>query len=168
MSGYIEPLKHPPVAISYFQKSGVRHNDPTGEEYFYLTRRPHEHNDAISFNLICTGGPEKVLPNGALYSRNEASSDEIRILIDDFLSNTYDKYPENDVEYAFFWHGLMGYTPNGIRRVGPEPRNPVLLYNLGCNGVGILPSVFGSLRISRFLNGEKVEETIFDPKDGHS
>ncbi|MGB3921782.1 MAG: FAD-binding oxidoreductase [Minisyncoccia bacterium] len=168
MSGYIEPLKHPPVAISYFPKSGLRHNDTTGEEYFYLTRRPHEHNDAISFNLICTGGPEKVLPNGALYSRNEASSDEIRILIDDFLSNTYDKYPENDVEYAFFWHGLMGYTPNGIRRVGPEPRNPVLLYNLGCNGVGILPSVFGSLRISRFLNGEKVEETIFDPKDQRS
>ena len=165
MSGYIEPLKHPPVAISYFPKSGGSHSDPTGDEYFYLTRRPHEHKGAISFNLICTGGPEKVLPNGALYSRDEASSDEVRILIDDFLNNTYDKYPENDVEYAFFWHGLMGYTPNGIRRVGPEPCNPVLLYNLGCNGVGILPSVFGSLRISKFLNGENVEQTIFDPKD---
>lgn len=165
MSGYIEPLKHPPVAISYFPKSGGGHSDPTGDEYFYLTRRPHEHKGTISFNLVSTGGPEKVLPNGALYSRDEASSDEIKILIDDFLSNTYNKYPENDVEYAFFWHGLMGYTPNGIRRVGPEPCNPVLLYNLGCNGVGILPSVFGSLRISRFLNGESVEQTIFDPKD---
>ncbi len=168
MSGYIESLNHPPIAISYFPKSGGSHNDPTGDEYFYLTRRPHEHNGILSFNLVCTGGPEKVLPNGALYSRDEASSEDMHILIDDFLSNTYDKYPDNGVEYAFFWHGLMGYTPNGIRRVGPEPCNPVLLYNLGCNGVGILPSVFGALRISRFLKGEVVEQSIFDPEDQHA
>ncbi|MEK7176840.1 MAG: FAD-binding oxidoreductase [Patescibacteria group bacterium] len=165
MSGYVEPMKHPPIAISYLPKDYGESIDPTGEEYFYLTRRPHEHEGDTSFNLTCTGGPEKVLPNHALYSREEASSEDMRILIDNFLRDNYNKYPETDFEYAFSWHGLMGYTPNGIRRVGPEPCNTALLYNLGCNGVGILPSIFGGMRISRFIKGEKVEQSIFDPHD---
>jgi glycine/D-amino acid oxidase-like deaminating enzyme len=165
MSGYIEPLNQQPVAISYFPKTLGHSGDPTGESYFYLTRRPHEHEGKDSYNLVCTGGPEKVLPNGAAYSREDACSEEMRALIDDFLRDNYAKYPSEETEYAFCWHGLMGYTPNGIRRIGPEPCNPVLLYNLGCNGVGILPSIFGGKRISRFLRGENVEQSIFDPHD---
>jgi glycine/D-amino acid oxidase-like deaminating enzyme len=56
----------------------------------------------------------------------------------------------------------MGYTRNGVRMAGPEPQNPVLLYNLGCNGVGILPSALGGRIIARHLAGEKVERSIFD------
>jgi hypothetical protein len=56
----------------------------------------------------------------------------------------------------------MGYTKNGIRFIGPEPKNNVLLYNLGCNGVGILPSIYGGKKISRHLAGESVEKSIFD------
>ena len=59
----------------------------------------------------------------------------------------------------------MGYTPNGVRLVGVEPKNRVLLYNLGCNGVGILPSIFGGDRISHILAGEKLSPSIFDPKE---
>lgn len=59
----------------------------------------------------------------------------------------------------------MGYTPTGLRCIGPEPTNPVLLYNLGCNGVGIFPSIFGSKRIAQFLKGEHLEPLIFDPRD---
>lgn len=165
MSGYVEPLNQPPTAISYFPKTNEHNGDPTGESYFYLTRRPHEHEGKDSYNLICTGGPEKVLPNGAGYSRQKPCSEEVRTVVDDFLRSNYDKYPNKETEYSFCWHGLMGYTPNGIRRVGPEPCNPVLLYNLGCNGVGILPSIFGGMRISRFLKGEEVELSIFDPHD---
>ena len=165
MSGYVQPLSHPPVAISYFPKTNQYSDDPTGQTYFYLTRRPHEHEGNSSYNLICTGGPEKVLPNGAQYLREDLCSEDMRNSINDFLRDSYEKHPGDEVEYSFCWHGLMGYTPNGVRRVGPEPCNPVLLYNLGCNGVGILPSVFGGMRISRFLKGEKVEQSIFDPKD---
>ena len=164
MSGYVEPINHPPTAISYFRKNNDG-NDPTGESYFYLTRRPHEHEGNNSHNFVCTGGPEKVLPNGAKYSRQEYCSEDERIVIEDFLLDTYAKYPKKETEFSFCWHGLMGYTPNGIRRVGPEPCNTVLLYNLGCNGVGILPSIFGGMRIARFLKGENVEQSIFDPKD---
>jgi hypothetical protein len=59
----------------------------------------------------------------------------------------------------------MGYTPNGIRCVGAEPCNPVLLYNLGCNGVGILPSVYGSYRIAEIIQGKELAPSIFDPAD---
>jgi len=164
MSGYVEPLNNPPVAISYFPETDRSSSDPTGESYFYLTRRPHEHDGKDSYNLVCTGGPEKVLPNGAEYSGNDSYSEDARNVIDEFLRSNYNKHP-GETEYSFCWHGLMGYTPNGIRRIGPEPCNPVLLYNLGCNGVGILPSIFGGMRISRFLNNEHVEQSIFDPQD---
>jgi glycine/D-amino acid oxidase-like deaminating enzyme len=164
MTGYIEPLNHQPTAISYFPKKEAV-NDPTGESYFYLTRRPHDHDGVDSYNLICTGGPEKVLPNDALYSRNAESSSDIQNIIAEFLRDTFNTYPHAQKDHAFFWHGLMGYTPSGIRRVGPEPCNPVLLYNLGCNGVGILPSIFGGNRIAQFLSGEKLPHSIFDPHD---
>lgn len=164
MAGYVEPLKHPPVAISYFPHTQDYNADPTGETYFYLTRRPHEHQGSRSYNLICTGGPEQVLPNDAIYSRSASCSENMRIAIDDFLKDNYRNYV-NDTDFLFCWHGLMGYTPNGIRRIGVEPCNTVLLYNLGCNGVGILPSIYGGKRISLILENKKLEESIFDPHD---
>ncbi|WKZ29352.1 MAG: FAD-binding oxidoreductase [Patescibacteria group bacterium] len=164
MAGYYAPPGEAPMAISYFSKAKVDARDPIGESYFYLTRRPHEHESGRAHTLVCTGGPEAVLPNGAEYSRAQACAEDTKIAIDDFLSTNYAKHPGQEAEYAFCWHGLMGYTPEGVRLIGPEPLNPVLLYNLGCNGVGILPSVFGGKRISRFLNGERLEPSLFDPR----
>lgn len=165
MSGYVEPLNRAPIAISYYPPPRERNGDPTGEAYFYLTRRPHEHDGQSSYNLVCTGGPEKVLPNGATYSREHSCDEEMREKIDDFLRSNYATYPKESPSYAFCWHGLMGYTPNGVRRVGVEPLNETLLYNLGCNGVGILPSIYGSQRIAAILKGEKLAPSIFDPRD---
>lgn len=180
MAGYVEPLNSAPTAISYFAtatpsttstSSASAAAEPTGEVYFYLTRRPHQAGEpgesggksGGQTNLVCTGGPEKALPNDAVYSPEHAYSEEARWAIDDFLYSNYKNYPEGETKYSFFWHGLMGYTPNGIRRIGPEPRNPLLLYNLGCNGVGILPSVYGSKRIADIIRGVQLEPSIFDP-----
>ncbi len=163
MAGYIEPLTNPPTAISYFPYNTRPTEDPTGEPYYYLTRRPHEHEGKASYNLVCTGGPEKVLPDQATYVRTETSSEEARGQIDDFLAKNYKNYPDGGTEYSFYWHGLMGYTPNGIRRIGSEPRNPALMYNLGCNGVGILPSLYGGKRIADILQGKSLPPSIFDP-----
>lgn len=165
MAGYIEPLSSPPTVISYSPRMDSRTPDPTGESYFYLTRRPHEHQQKESHNLVCMGGPEKVLPNGALYSRDESCDEDMRMMIDDFLRQNYRNYPSDRADYAYCWHGLMGYTPNGIRRIGVEPCNPVLLYNLGCNGVGIIPSIFGGRRIAQILSGAVLEPSLFDPVD---
>jgi hypothetical protein len=57
----------------------------------------------------------------------------------------------------------MGYTPSGIRCVGPEPKNPVLMYNLGCNGVGILSSIAGAKRIEKHINKIHLRPSLFDP-----
>ncbi len=163
MSGYVEPLNRPPTAISYLPKAHNENNDPTGESYFYLTRRPHEHEGNNSYNLTCVGGPERVLPNGADYSQDAVYAEDTRIAITRFLQDNYRTYPREGADHIFSWHGLMGYTSDGIRRIGPEPLNSALLYNLGCNGVGILPSIFGALRISQYLKGEVVPSSLFDP-----
>src|SRR3989344_1081589 len=161
MSGYIEPLNNPPVAIAYFGKERKLSDNPIEEEYFYMTRRPYEDIEKKSHNLVCAGGPEQFLPEGADYSKEHESRDDIRVEIAEFLKENYKQYPKDNAEHAFFWHGLMGYTPNGIRRIGVEPLNPVLLYNLGCNGIGILPSIYGGKRLSQILAGEKLEKSIF-------
>lgn len=162
MAGYLESMNAAPTAISYFPKGMPETGDPTGETYFYFTRRPHGEE---AKNLVCAGGPEQVLPNQAVYSREEYFRQDVRDSLDEFLRTTYHHHPGSGTEYAFSWHGLMGYTPGGLRRIGAEPCNPVLLYNLGCNGVGILPSIFGGKRIARILAGETPERSIFDPVD---
>ena len=37
----------------------------------------------------------------------------------------------------------------------------MLLYNLGCNGVGFLPSIAGGHRIARLLSGERLPREFF-------
>ena len=165
MAGYLESMNAAPTALSYYPKDGEVSGDPTGEAYFYLTRRPHGEDVGEAKNLVCAGGPEQVLPNQALYTREDSCREDVRESLDEFLRSTYRHYPDPGTEYAFCWHGLMGYTPGGLRRIGIEPCNPVLLYNLGCNGVGILPSVYGGKRIARILRGEALERSIFDPVD---
>jgi len=58
----------------------------------------------------------------------------------------------------------MGYNESGIRVVGAHPLWPRLLYNVGCNGVGFLPSIFGAQRLAQLLAGDPVAPSIFDPR----
>lgn len=164
MAGYLEQSAADPTAISYYPKTDVRSDDGMGDDYFYLTRRPYEHEGSSAWSLVCAGGPDKELPSLALYSREHGCDEEKRDDINSFLAADYRSYPKDGTEYAFCWHGLMGYTPNFVRRVGVEPHNPVLLYNLGCNGVGLLPSIMGGERIARILSGEQLAPSIFDPE----
>lgn len=170
MAGYFEPLSRDPVAISYFSDSAK------SEQYYYLTRRPHRVDEQHQHNLVCIGGPEKMLSDTAVYSREDEYEEVIREDIDAFLRANYkhetpfDKLRANSAdldqtEFAFLWHGLMGYTTSGVRLIGVEPLNSVLLYNLGCNGVGILPSIYGGKRISEIIAGKKLDPSIFDPKE---
>jgi glycine/D-amino acid oxidase-like deaminating enzyme len=158
MSAYVDERDRAPIAISYIDTNNIE--DP----YFYLTRRPYENEHNQKHNLICVGGPELNIEDTNIYSKTEHTyPDEAIAGIDTFLHTTYKHAPRDAIEYKYQWHGLMGYTPNGVRVIGAEPCNPVLMYNLGCNGVGILPSVFGGSKIARILNGEKMKPSIFDP-----
>lgn len=170
MSGFIEEMSKPPTAISYYvgPQKGF---DEMDDAYFYLTRRVYEYPPAgragndNKHDLTCLGGPQQAIANRAEYHPEFDYPEEIEKTTDEFLHKLYNLGPSRKVEYAFTWHGLMGYTPNGVRLVGTEPKNAVLLYNLGCNGVGILPSIFGGDKISRIINGEQFPPSIFDPRE---
>lgn len=166
MAGYTEPMNRHPTAISYFKGDF----DETGHPlYFYLTRRPYETEKNVSHNLVCIGGPEKDLIERKQYLRTRHSFlDKTLTRINSFLRTTYKPFPKNKRTFKFHWHGLMGYTRNMLRLIGEEPCNRNLLYNLGCNGVGILPSIFGGKRIAQLIRGDRVPKMIFDPVDKRS
>lgn len=158
MSAYLESSSKPPVATSYETPDEPTENLP----YYYLTRRPFEFEKGKHHNLISIGGPEESFADTEVYSREAEYPDSAMEILDQFIRMVYAPGKKGALQYEFTWHGLMGYTKNGVRMVGPEPQNPVLLYNLGCNGVGILPSVMGGRKIARHVAGERVEPSIFD------
>jgi glycine/D-amino acid oxidase-like deaminating enzyme len=169
MSGYLEELNRPPTALAYFDNEQIQkgHAEDVFHEppYFYMTRRPYEIEKDERHNLICAGGPEILIEQPHVYSHRDEFSEEMTKKIDQFLKKTHKHAPKDNLTYRFLWHGLLGYTKSGIRLIGFEPKNPVLMYNLGCNGVGILPSIYGGKRIAQLIDGEKLESSIFDPKD---
>jgi glycine/D-amino acid oxidase-like deaminating enzyme len=159
MAGYLEPHTGVPAAISYFQKEdpGLT-DDPNAQPYFYVTRRPYEYEKENKHNLISVGGPDFTLEKKSGYSHELEFSDKAREQIGNFIKKTYDKKPD----YNFMWHGVMGYTKNLLRMIGPDPEHKRLHYNLGCNGVGILLSVFGGDKVARQIKGEEFPKSIFD------
>jgi len=166
MAAYLEPNTQEPVAISYLPSASKTGNQAFDTlPYFYLTRRAFEMEPAQKHSLICIGGPETVMDDTNNYVQAHPYPEEAQAVIDTFLDQTFKYAPKQPIKYLYRWHGLMGYTPNGVRCVGPEPLNPVLLYNLGCNGIGILPSIYGAKRVSRYLRGDVLEKTIFDPRN---
>ncbi len=166
MAGYLDKKNEPPTAISYLPDTLDSDSPHEADPYFYLTRRPFENEKREMHNLICIGGPEFLLDDANTYNKNKHPYPEnAQKAIDAFIHKNYIYAPKKKIQYKFLWHGLMGYTPNGIRCVGFEPCNPVLLYNLGCNGVGILTSISGAKRTALLLSGKKLKKSIFDPQD---
>ena len=159
MAGYADEAGQIPAAICYY----TAHQD-TGP-YYYLTRRPFEHGERGAHTLLCVGGPERILPDRAGYDPHQPFPADIEEQLDRGLRELYNDTPPH-ASRSFLWQGLMCYTPNMLRRIGFEPKNNVLLYNLGCNGVGILPSIYGGKRIGQLLNGKKLPPSIFDPENG--
>lgn len=132
------------------------------EPYIYITRRKFNHKDLGNSSLVAVGGPEIQLDDRAEYDPEREYPEKLWRKMVDAMAHI------DDIDHGagplFKWHGLMGYTPTGIRVVGREPRNPTLMYNLGCNGIGIVPAIAGARRISRILNGEHLPPSLFDPR----
>lgn len=161
MGGYVGGAGEPVTAISYF-RNNKDELDPNNNRYTYLTRRPYEHQGTES-TLLCVGGPERYLPEGADYDPLASFPADVEEEIDRAFEATYRMSPQSKLVNTFRWHGVMGFTPTYIRCVGRDPRSDRLLYNLGCNGVGILPSIAGGRRIARMLSGASLEPSLFDP-----
>ena len=153
MKGYKLPLKNSSFASTFENLKG-------DDQYYYITRRPFSENFKEKYNLFCLGGPQIFFPDNANYSKEMNFSIDINDVLDNFIIQNF----KINQEALFKWHGLMGYTENGIRKIGEDKSNKNLLYNIGCNGVGILLSIYGGERISKILNGEILNKTIFDKR----
>lgn len=160
MAGYLGAAGQSATAISYY-----RGKQDTLDPYHYLTRRRYAPGSDAEATLLCIGGPERTLPDDAEYDGLAAFPADIEEQLDRELRSIYRHTPPYAAR-TFLWHGLMGYTPNRLRRIGFEPKNTSLLYNLGCNGVGILPSVYGGKRIAQLVAGIQLPPSIFDPDKG--
>jgi glycine/D-amino acid oxidase-like deaminating enzyme len=158
MAGYFEPYECQSAAISYLASPRIGE----GQAYFYVTRRPFA-CDGRHGSLVCIGGPDLDLNHHAQYRRSRRIGSRVLDYLDNFIRPILSPGRSKPLAYRWTWHGLMGYTRNGIRVIGAEPRNPVLLYNFGCNGVGLLPSVYGGWRNARLLAGERLAASMFDP-----
>lgn len=158
VAAIVEAGRRPPAAISYLMSPRIGH----GQAYFYMTRRPHD-ADGRDATLTCIGGPDTRLERRADYAAKDEVPEAALAQIDAFARPMLAPGRSAPLDYDFTWHGLMAYTTSQVRLIGPEPRNPTLLYNLGCNGVGFLPSIYGGRRVARLLAGERLAPSLFDP-----
>lgn len=158
MAGFLSPHKQA-SAISYYPDALP--TDWQSDRYFYVTRRTFQ-KDSNKQSLICVGGPDSLVPHETHYDETTHDPKESYLQIQSFLK----KYRTEIVpeEFPYTWHGLMGYTHTGLRYIGQDPHTPHLWYNLGCNGVGIVGSVYGGWKIAKVLSGTSFLPSIFDPQ----
>lgn len=167
MQAYVVPGYQPVKATSYYTASQVSTDpdDPSSAEAFtYLTRRPFNPKGHGTEGLVCVGGPETALAEEEAYQFDRHIPPSIREEFAAFLKGS-PLGAEADANHpAFEWHGLMGYTNARVRCVGREPCYANLLYNLGCNGIGIMTSIYGGKRIAGLLMDKDDGAALFDPK----
>ena len=167
MQAYLVPAFQPVKAMSYYKASQVSPdpNDPSAAEAFtYLTRRPFKPKGERPEGLVCVGGPETALPEEVAYDYDHRVPERIRDEFDQFLKGSPLGAHADAHHPTFEWHGLMGYTNGRVRSVGREPCYANLIYNLGCNGIGIMTSIYGSKRTAGLLIDKDDGAHLFDPK----
>jgi hypothetical protein len=158
--GYLHEEEKGPAAAVYFNLE--KSIQPEG--YFYLARRRYV--EGTKRELTSIGGLDRPLRKNEKYRPESVPDVEMYYSrIDEFYRKTAIDMPADiqDIKRDFSWNGLMGYTSSGVRVIGTDPRHPSLIYNLGCNGIGILPSIYGGKRIAQVINGERLTPSIFDP-----
>jgi glycine/D-amino acid oxidase-like deaminating enzyme len=143
--------------MSYIRNTTIGGDTP----YVYVTRRAYDRPDG-TVTLTCMGGPEH--PIDAPWEREGDFPGTVLTYMDEYIRPFAQPARPPGRPYDFQWRGLMGYMDGMVRVIGAHPRHPELLYNLGCNGVGFLPSICGGQRVARILAGEDLPPSIFDPR----
>jgi glycine/D-amino acid oxidase-like deaminating enzyme len=156
MAAFVEQRPRTPAAMSYIRNTTIGGDTP----YVYVTRRTYDRADG-TVTLTCMGGPEHPTET---YDARRPFPGPLLTGMDATIRPFAQPARPRGLPYDFQWHGLMGYSEGMVRVVGAHPRHPALLYNLGCNGVGFLPSIAGGQRIARVLAGERLGPSIFDPR----
>jgi glycine/D-amino acid oxidase-like deaminating enzyme len=157
MAAFVEDRPRAPAAMSYIRNATIGGDTP----YVYVTRRTYDRPEG-TVTLTCMGGPEH--PIEGPWDRDMPFSGPMLTYMDEQIRPFANASRPAGRPYDFQWHGLMGYMDGRVRVIGRHPRHPALLYNLGCNGVGFLPSIHGGRQIARILAGERLPPSIFDPR----
>jgi glycine/D-amino acid oxidase-like deaminating enzyme len=159
MTAFMEDRPRLPAAFSYIRNTLIGGDTP----YVYVTRRTYDRaHDSVT--LTCMGGPEYPFHELA-YDPDLAFPRQLLTAMDEEVRPFAQPARPERQPYDFHWHGLMGYNDSGLRVLGAHSRHPHLLYNLGCNGVGFLPSICGGHRLGRLLAGDELPPSIFDPRE---
>ena len=158
MAAFAEHAARSPAALSYIRNTVIGGDTP----YVYITRRTYDRADD-TVTLTCMGGPEYPFHDPP-YRRDAPFPGSLLQALDAEARPFAQPARPPGRPYEFHWHGLMGYNDSGIRVVGAHPRHGRLLYNLGCNGVGFLPSIFGGHRLARLIAGHRTAASVFDPR----
>ncbi len=158
MEGFLQDEPKPAGGFLY-----VDTDMPSEEPYVYVSRRPFEFESKPK-TLVSIGGPEYILPDTSDYDPFHPFPKYAERDFKQFLESGQ-RIVEKGDERVFRWHGLMGYTPNRVRCIGFEPCQSSLMYNLGCNGLGLMPSMYGGWKIAQLLLGKDDGVHMFDPQD---
>ncbi len=157
MAAFVEEQPRTPAALSYIRNTTIGGDAP----YVYVTRRTYDRVGG-TVTLTCMGGPEHAIDGP--WVRDDDFPGTVLTYMDEEIRPFAQPARPPGRPYDFQWRGLMGYTGGGVRVIGVHPRHPALAYNLGCNGVGFLPSICGGQRVARILAGEWLPPSIFDPR----
>lgn len=148
-----------PYSVAYVHEPDA--HDP-GISYEYVTERAYT-LDGKQGALLSIGGPDSEFNHErADYHRDVPFRRGVEKEMERFLEIHFGLRLKDTVRFR--WHGLMGYTETYARLVGKDPNATRLLYNVGCNGVGILLSLWGGARLADVLLGETLAPTMFDPE----
>jgi len=159
MAGFLEAEPRSPAAFSYIRNVRVGSGEAP---YVYVTRRTYDLPDGSTPTLTAMGGPE--WPIEPPWDATAPFPGSLLATMDAEVRPFAQPRRTPGRPYDFAWHGLMGYMPGRIRLIGAHPAHPSLLYNLGCNGVGFLPSLHGGRQVARLLGGERLPPSVFDPR----
>ena len=157
MAAFFEERRRPAAAFSYIRNTTIGGDTP----YVYVTRRTYDRPDGTA-TLTAMGGPE--WPIEGPWVRDAPFPGPLLGTMDAQIRPFAQPSRPAGLPYDFQWHGLMGYMDGRVRVIGAHPGRLSLLYNLGCNGVGFLPSIHGGRQIARLIAGERLPPSIFDPR----
>lgn len=148
MNGYDPPEKGEQVGLFFHELQ------PTEEEPYIFTTTWRKESEK---EVLMIGGPQFACDDGP---RGRKDDEKAHARIDQLAAEIFGI----EAKAKVCWDGRMGYTRTGVRLAGPDPKNPDLFYNLGCNGIGILHSVYGASLIAGEIMGRKMADSLFDPR----
>ncbi len=136
-----------PLTISYVDESATS----LADSYYYQSVRMHTNTAFQEHSLVAVWGPNSIC----------TTSQEEEWYIQS-LSGYITKYYEKKVDPMYVRNGTMWYTETWMRKIWSDPKNPTLRYNIWCNGVGILWSIYGARKNVQQMSGKHFEPTVFD------